>query len=162
MLAKVARFELRYQLTSPIFWITAIVFFLLTMTLVVSDTIRIGWGGYVTRNSPFTTALTCMVMMTFSIFIATSFAANVVLRDDETGFGPIIRTTRLSKFDYLFGRFTGGFIVSCLAFASVPLALAVGLLWPGLDPETIGPFRLGTYLYAFFVMCVPTMFVLAA
>ena len=123
MLAKVARFELRYQLTSPIFWITAIVFFLLTLTLIVSDTIRVGWGGYVTRNSPFTTALMCMVMMIFAIFIATSFAANVVLRDDETGFGPIIRTTRLSKFSYLFGRFTGGFLVSCLAFASVPLAL---------------------------------------
>ena len=162
MLAKVARFELRYQLTSPIFWITAIVFFILTITLIVSDTIRIGWGGYVTRNSPFTTALMCMVMMTFAIFIATSFAANVVLRDDETGFGPIIRTTRLSKFSYLFGRFTGGFLVSCLAFASVPLALAIGAFWPGVDPETVGPFRLDTYLYAFFVMCVPTLFLLTA
>ena len=162
MLAKVARFELRYQLTSPIFWITAIVFFLLTLSLIVSDTLRVGWGGYVTRNSPFTTALLCMVMMVFAIFIATSFASNVVLRDDETGFGPIIRTTRLSKFSYLFGRFTGGFLVSCLVFLSVPLALAIGAFWPGIDSETVGPFRLDTYLYAYLVMCVPTMFVLTA
>ena len=162
MLGKVARFELRYQLTSPIFWITALVFFLLTLTLIVSDTIRVGWGGYVARNSPFTTSLMSMIMMIFGIFIATSFAANVVLRDDETGFGPIIRTTQLSKFSYLFGRFTGGFLVSCLVFASVPLALALGVYWPGIDPETVGPFRLATYLWAFFVMCVPTMFVLAA
>ncbi|HET9445236.1 MAG TPA: ABC transporter permease, partial [Steroidobacteraceae bacterium] len=162
MLGQVARFELRYQLTSPIFWITSIVFFVLTLTLIVSDTIRVGWGGYVTRNSPFTTALMSMVMMVFAIFIATSFASNVVLRDDETGFGPIIRTTRLSKFSYLLGRFTGGFLVSCLVFASVPLALAVGAYWPGIDPETVGPFRLATYLWAYFAMCVPTMFVLAA
>src|SRR6186997_3150861 len=101
MLAKVAGFELRYQLRSPIFWITAIVFFGIAISLIVSDSLRIGWGGYVTRNSPFTISLLAMLMMLFGIFIPTTLAANTVLRDDETGFGPIVRTTRLSKFNYL-------------------------------------------------------------
>lgn len=162
MLAKVAGFELRYQLRSPIFWITAIVFFGIAISLIVSDSLRIGWGGYVTRNSPFTIALLAMLMMLFGIFIPTTLAANTVLRDDETGFGPIVRTTRLSKFDYLFGRFTGGFLVCCLVYLSVPLGLAVGAYWPGTDPQTLGPFRLDTYLYAYLVMCVPTLFVLTA
>src|SRR5262245_40362925 len=162
MLAKVARFELRYQLTSPIFWITAIVFFLLTLTLILSDSIRIGWGGYVTRNSPFTTSLIAMIMTTFAVFISTAVVSNTVLRDDETGFGPIIRTTRLSQFSYLFGRFTGGFLVSCLVYLSVPLALAIGAFWPGNDPATVGAFRLDTYVYAYLVMCVPTLFLLGA
>ena len=162
MLAKVARFELRYQLTSPIFWITTVVFFVLTAPLIYSDSLRIGWGGYVTRNSPFTTALLCMIMTTFAAFIATAVVSNTVLRDDETGFGPIIRTTRLSKFSYLFGRFTGGFLVSCLVFLAVPLGLIAGTYWPGNDPATIGAFRLDTYLYAYFVMCVPTLFLLGA
>lgn len=162
MLAKVARFELRYQLTSPIFWITTVVFFVLTAPLIYSDSLRIGWGGYVTRNSPFTTALLCMIMTTFAAFIATAVVSNTVLRDDETGFGPIIRTTRLSKFSYLFGRFTGGFLVSCLVFLAVPIGLIAGTYWPGNDPATIGAFRLDTYLYAYFVMCVPTLFLLGA
>ena len=66
MLAKVAHFELRYQLKSPIFWITTIAFFVLTAPLVYSDALRIGWGGYVTRNSPFTTALLCMICLLYT------------------------------------------------------------------------------------------------
>ena len=162
MLSQIARFELRYQLSSAIFWITAIVFFLLTWSLITSDTLRIGWGGYVSRNSPYTTTLLSMIMMVFAVFIATSFAANVVLRDDESGFGPIIQTTRISKFDYLFGRFLGGFLVSCLAFLTVPLSLGLGAAMPWVDPSTVSSFRLHSYLYAFFVMCVPTLFVLCA
>ncbi len=162
MLSHITRFELRYQLSSAIFWITAIVFFLLTWSLITSDTLRIGWGGYVSRNSPYTTTLLSMIMMVFAVFIATSLSSNVVLRDDESGFGPIIHTTRISKFDYLFGRFLGGFLVSCLAFLSVPLALWLGAAMPWLDPSTISSFRLDTYLYAYFVMCVPTMFMLCA
>jgi hypothetical protein len=30
-----------------------------------------------------------------------------VIRDDETGFAPIIRSTSVSKFSYLVGRFAG-------------------------------------------------------
>jgi len=162
MLSHIARFELRYQLSSAIFWITAIIFFLLTWSLITSDTLRIGWGGYVSRNSPYTTTLISMIMMVFAVFIATSLSSNVVLRDDESGFGPIIHTTRISKFDYLFGRFVGGFLVSCLAFLSVPLALGLGAAMPWLDPSTLSSFRLDTYLYAYFVMCVPTLFMLCA
>jgi ABC-2 type transport system permease protein len=162
MLSHVARFELRYQLSSAIFWITFIVFFLLTWSLITSDTLRIGWGGYVSRNSPYTTALLCMIMGVFAVFIATSFASNVVLRDDDSGFGPIMHTTRISKFDYLFGRFIGGFLVSCLAFLAVPLSLLLGAAMPWLDPSTVSAFRLDTYLYAYFAMSVPTLFVLCA
>ncbi len=162
MLSHVARFELRYQLSSAIFWITAIIFFLLTWSLITSDTLRIGWGGYVSRNSPYTTTMMSMIMAVFAVFIATSFASNVVLRDDESGFGPIVHATRISKFDYLFGRFLGGFIVSCLAFMSVPVSLWLGAAMPWIDPSTVSAFRLDTYLWSFFVMCVPTLFVLCA
>ena len=109
MLTSIAKFEIRYQLKSPIFWITSAVFFWFAFSLINSDEIQFGWGGYVVRNSPYTTALTVMVLTVFAVFIATTFAASVVLRDDETGFGPIVRATPVTKADYLFGRFAGGF-----------------------------------------------------
>ena len=40
-------------------------------------------------------------------FVIIAFVANAVIRDDETGFAPILRATRISKFDYLVGRFVG-------------------------------------------------------
>ena len=83
-----------------------------------------------------------MVMTVFAIFIMTAFVANVVVRDDETGFGPIIHSTRISRFDYLFGRFTGAFLAGCLLFLSAPLGMMIGAAMPWLDPETLGPFNL--------------------
>ena len=162
MLSQVARFELRYQATSAIFWITSLIFFGMTFWFVASDALRVGWGGYVVRNSPYTIAFNCMIMGVFAIFIVTSFVSNVILRDDETRFGPIIHTTGLNKFDYLFGRFLGAFGASSLVFLSVPLGALAAALTPWLDPATIGAFRIDAYLYAYVVLCLPTLFILGA
>ena len=91
-----------------------------------------------------------------------AFVSNVVVRDDETGYGPIVHSTRVSTFDYLFGRFTGAFVVGCLAFASVPLAMLIGSFMPWIDPETLGPLRPGDYVYVYFVLCVPTLLMMGA
>jgi ABC-type transport system involved in multi-copper enzyme maturation permease subunit len=162
MFRAVAAFELRYQLKSPVFWVTGLIFALMTFGAVASDNIQIGSGGNVLRNSPYAIAQTCMIMAVFGIFIMTAFVANVVVRDDETAFGPIIHSTRISRFDYLFGRFTGAFIAGCLAFLSVPIGMMLGAAMPWVDPETIGPFRLGDYAYVYFALCVPTLFVTGA
>jgi ABC-2 type transport system permease protein len=159
MFGHIASFELRYHLKSPVFWVTALLFGLLTFGAVTSDNVQIGGVGNVKVNSPYAIAVTLMTMTIFAIFIMTAFVANVIVRDDETGFGPIIRSTRVSKFNYLFGRFLGAFIAGCLAFASVPLAMLVGSVMPWLDPEKVGPLRIDDYLYVYFLLCVPTLFV---
>ena len=162
MFKSVAAFELRYQLKSPAFWVTFAIFLLLTFGAVASDNVHIGSGGNVWKNSPFAIAQTLMIMTVFSIFILTAFVANVVVRDDETGFGPIIHSTRLSRFDYLFGRFTGALLAGCLLFLSAPLGMIIGAAMPWLDPEVLGAFNLGHYAYVYLLLCVPTLFVTGA
>lgn len=162
MFKSVAAFELRYQLKSPAFWVTFALFLLLTFAATASDNVRIGSGGNVWKNSPFAIAQTLMIMTVFSVFILTAFVANVVVRDDETGFGPIIHSTRLSRFDYLFGRFTGAFLAGCLLFLSAPLGMMIGAAMPWLDPEVLGAFNLSHYAYVYLLLCVPTLFVTGA
>ena len=72
-----------------------------------TSTIRIGSGGNVLANSPHAIALAHMLLAIFFMFATTAFVANVVVRDDDTKFGPIVRSTRVTKVDYLIGRFTG-------------------------------------------------------
>ena len=139
MFAKIAAFELRYQLRQPIFWVGIFVFFLLVFGSVTVDQIQIGSGGNIHKNAPKAIGETVLIMVIFFMFAATAFVANVIVRDDETGYGPIIRSTQVSKFDYLFGRFTGAFLTVALAFIAVPLAVFVGSLMPWVDPETLGP-----------------------
>jgi ABC-2 type transport system permease protein len=160
--ASVATFELRYQLKSPAFWVTFAIFLLLTFAATASDNVQIGAGGNVLVNSPYAIAQTLLVMTIFALFIMTAFVANVVIRDDETGFGPIIHSTRISRFDYLFGRFSGAFAAGCLIFVSAPLGMMLGAAMPWIDPETVGPFNLAHYAWVYLLICVPTLFVMGA
>ena len=149
MFAKVAGFEFRYQVRSPVFWVAFGIFFLLTYGATTIPQIHIGSGGNTHVNAPYAILEELGIMSVFAIFALTAFVANVVVRDDETGFGPIIRSTRITKFDYLFGRFTGAYCAAAVMILSLPLGIIVGSMMPWLDPVKVGPFRPEDYLYAY-------------
>ena len=162
MFGKIAAFELRYQLRQPIFWISGLIFFLLVFGSVTIDQIQIGSGGNIHKNSPSAIGQTSLVMSLFFMFVSTAFVANVIVRDEETGFGPIIRSTRIRKFDYLFGRFVGAFAAVALSFLAVPLAMFAGSLAPWVDPETLGPNLIGAYAFAYLWLALPALFLTSA
>jgi aminopeptidase N len=162
MFWKIAAFELRYQLKAPVFWVATTIIFLLTFGSVTIDEIQIGATSNVHVNSPAALINVCMVFSLFFMFLSTALVANVVVRDDDTGFGPIIRPTRITKFDYLYGRFAGAGAAVALAFLAVPLAVLIGSAMPWLDPEKVGPFRAQDYLYAYGVVALPSLFFISA
>jgi len=162
MFRKIAGFELRYQLKSPVFWVVAVIFFLLTFGAATIDQIRIGGGGNIHKNAPFAIAQTHLILSIFYMFVTTAFVANVVVRDDETGFGPILRSTRIRKFDYLYGRFTGAFLAAAISFLAVPLAIFIGSFMPWIDPERLGPNVLPAYLFAYFALALPSILLTAS
>ena len=162
MFLQIAKFEFRFQTRNPVFWVAAGIFFLLTFGAMTVDEIQIGSGGNTHANSPFAIAQTHLIWTIFFMFVTTAFVSNVVVRDDETGFGPMIRSTRISKFDYLIGRFAGAFTAAALAFLSVPLAMWIGSTMPWLDAETLGPNRLDYYAFAYLVIALPNIFLTSA
>jgi len=163
MLRHVAAFELRYQLRSPAFWVTTLLFFLLTFGAAASDQISLGGdGGNVHVNAPFVLAQSTLILQLFGLFVAAAFVANAVVRDDEARFGGLLHTTRLPVRDYLLGRFLGAWLTGMLAMASVPIGNAVGSAMPWLDPDTVGPFRADWYLYAWLVLSGPTLLISSA
>lgn len=162
MFAQIARFEFQLQRRNPVFWVAAGLFFLLAFGSVASENVKLGAGGNVHVNSPFAIATAHGLLLIFYMFAATAFVANVVVRDDETRYGPIIRSTRIAKFDYLFGRFTGAFAAAALAFLSVPIGLWLGSQMPWVDPDTLGPTDWGAYASAYVVIALPGIFLMSA
>ncbi len=162
MLSSIARFEWRYQVRSPVFWVGFLLFFLLTFGATTVDTIQIGSRGNVNINAPFAIVQTMGIMGVFGIFILVAMVAGTVIRDDETGFAPILRSTRLTKGAYLVGRFGGSIAAALLVMASVPLGIAIGSAMPWLDAEKIGAFVPWHYLYALFVVALPTMLIMGS
>ncbi|EAQ29003.1 hypothetical protein NAP1_15428 [Erythrobacter sp. NAP1] len=162
MFGSIALFELRYQLRNPVFWVALVIFFLLTFGATASENIQIGGGGNVNVNSPFAILQTQMVLTLFFMFVTTAFVANVVVRDDESGFGPMVRSTQVTRFAYLIGRFTGAALAALLAFAVVPFAVFFGSLMPWIDPETVGPNRFADYAVSYALFAAPTVILLSA
>jgi ABC-2 type transport system permease protein len=162
MFGSIALFELRYQLRNPVFWVAVTIFFLLTFGATVWDQIQIGGGGNVNINSPSAILQVQQIMTIFFMFVTTAFVANVVVRDDESGFGPMVRSTQVTKFSYLMGRFTGAIVVALIAFAAIPLAIFLGSMAPWLDSETVGPNRLEYYLGSFAFFAAPSVIMLSA
>lgn len=162
MFGKIASFELRYQLRNPVFWVVAILFFLLTFGSMTVQQIQIGSGGNIHKNAPLAIMQTHLIFSLFFMFVTTAFVSNVIVRDNESGFGPMVVTTRVSKFDYLVARFSGAFVAAAIAFLVVPLGMWLGSLMPWVDPDTLGPNRLHDYLYAYFVLALPNVLLTSA
>ncbi|MDQ2778978.1 MAG: aminopeptidase [Pseudomonadota bacterium] len=158
----VAAFEWRHQVKSPAFWVGCLLFFLLSFGATTVDNIQIGSRGNVNVNAPFAIVQITGILSVFAIFVVVSLVAGAVIRDDETGFAPIVRSTRITKAAYLGGRFVGAIAAALLVLAAVPFGIAIGSFMPWLDPEKLGPFVLWHYVYALFVFALPTLLILGA
>ena len=162
MFGHIAAFEWRFQRNSPVFWVGCLVFFLMAFGATASDNVQIGSLGNVHKNAPFAIMEILAQLGVFSIFVTIAMVAGVVVRDDETNFASIIRTTSVDKFSYLGGRFVGACAAALVVLAMVPLGIAVGSAMPWQDFEKIGPFLPGDYVYALLQFELPTLLITAA
>jgi ABC-2 type transport system permease protein len=162
MLANIARFEFRYLLRNPLLWVTAVVTFTLFFLSMSINGFSLGAEGGILDNAAIATLVNYLMASISFMFVTTSFVANVIIRDDETGFGPIVRSTSITKFEYLFGRFLGAFALAALCLLFVPLGMWVGSLMPWANPATLGPHRLGDHLYGYFLIALPNLFIHSA
>ncbi|MCW3798446.1 aminopeptidase [Sphingomonas sp. BN140010] len=162
MLLGITRFEIRYQLRNPVFWVAIAIFFLLGFGLTASENVRIGTPGAVHENAPSAIAVATAIFTLFYLFVTTAFVANAIVRDDSSGFSPIIRATRVTKAQIVLGRFLGGLVVAYLGYLAVPLGLMVGSAMPWVDPETVGPLRLSHYAWNYLLFAIPNIFLTSA
>lgn len=157
MLLRIALFELRYQLRNPVFWVSAALFFLLGFGSSASANVTLGTPGSVHENAPYAIVFGLALLTVFYLFVITSFVANAIIRDDITGFAPMIRATHITRGQLLGGRFLGGTLIALLGFIAVPLGIGLGAMMPWVDPETVGPGGIMTYAWPYLIIAVPNI-----
>lgn len=162
MLLGVTGFEIRYQLRNPVFWVAFAFFFLIGFGLTSSENVSIGTPGSVYENAPMAIAIALAAFGMFYLFVTTAFVANAIVRDDSTGFGPMVRATSITKTDMILGRFLGGFFVAVLGYIAVPLGLAIGAYMPWVDQETLGSLGFANYAWHFGIIAIPNIFIASA
>ena len=159
MLTKVARFEFRYLLRNPLLWLTAAATFALLFAGMSVDGFDLGNEGGLLKNAAYATLRNYVIISVFFMFVTTAFVANSVLRDDETGYGPIIRSTGITRLEYVLGRFLGAFTVAAVCMLVVPLAGMIGALMPWAPPDQLGPVRVVDHLYGYFLIALPNLLI---
>ncbi|WP_417479018.1 ABC transporter permease/M1 family aminopeptidase [Maricaulis maris] len=159
MLSKIAGFEIRYQLFSPVFIAVFAIFFLLVFGGVTIDQIQVGGGGATNINSPNALTVNVLIFSLFGGLIPVAFLSSGVIRDKSFKMEELFFSRPIREFDFVLGRFIGGFVATALCFAVVPIAFLIGSVMPWLDQELIGPTRLDWYVYVYAVIGLVNMWV---
>jgi ABC-type Na+ efflux pump permease subunit len=162
MLGKIAAFEFRYQIQSPLFSAAAALLFLGAFADMSLVKLMTSGGGNVLFNSPHAIIMSHLFVSLIFLFLGAAFVSNVIIRDDQTGFGPLVRSTQVRKSDYLFGRFLGAFSVGALVMAAVPVGAWLGTLMPFANQEMLGPNRLSSFVYGYGLFALPNVLIISA
>jgi ABC-2 type transport system permease protein len=162
---KMFAFEWRYFTRQPSFYVTSLLFFLLTFLASVSDSVQIGGGGNVLYNGSFSIAQTLLIMGIFAMFLVVNFVASTATRNDTSKMSELLYSKPINPLSYQLGRFLGSFAIVATVFAFVPLGILmgnfIGELAGWIAPERLGPTNLSFYFSAYVYLSLPTLFVLS-
>jgi ABC-2 type transport system permease protein len=163
MLREFFRFELRYQLRSPVVWLLAVLFALLALGAMSSDEIQIGGAiGNVNRNAP---SVILNILITFSVLGMLTAILQIglpLLRDADLRTDELFFSTPMRKGDYLWGRALGGATATLGVYVVMVLFMIVGTFMPWLDPKRVGPLMLEPYAWALGVIVIPNIVFIGA
>jgi len=161
MFKEIFMFEIRYRLKQWMFYIFCVAIFLLSFIPVSSDSVQIGGEiGADFRNSPFNIMRLMLMMSVTGIFIITAYMSNSVLRDKELNSAELFYTRPITKFDYLFGRFSGSLVISFLILCISVIGIVAATQMPHQDPAQVGSFVFNHYLFSLFFFILPNVFIL--
>ena len=156
------RFELAYQLHRPWPWL----FFAVVLVVVVLMTRDSALANAMYEdffvNAPFAIASTTVFGCLIWLLAAPVVAGEAAARDVATRMHPLVYTAPLAKTDYLAGRFLAALVVNALILLAVPLGFLLAVYSPGVDPDSIAPFRPAAYLTAYGFIALPNALIATA
>ena len=139
MFREFLRFELRYQLRSPLPWLIALLLSFLAFLATVSDQVTIGDAiGNVNRNAPSVILTILSVFSVLGLVGVLLLVAQPLLRDVDLRTEELFFSAPLRKGDYLWGRATGGALATLGIFVVVALVMWIAAFMPDLDPQRVG------------------------
>lgn len=156
----ILRFEIRYHLRRPTFWLIAGLFFTIGLVDIVS---KAGQGNaFFFVNSPSQIFQTTLWYSIFGILAAAAFVAETFVRDTNTRMESLILATPIRKWDYLATRFGAAFSITLLAFSAYIPGMIIGTAFPGLNTYALGPLRIDGYLASYGLIAIPNLFLVSA
>ncbi|WP_299822961.1 M1 family aminopeptidase [uncultured Pontibacter sp.] len=155
------RFELAYQLCRWSTWLYLLAGLGCTF-LLVSDFMVSARGGDVNFNAPVMVAAAISFATLFGLLVVAGVAGNAATKDAQARMEALVYTSPISKATYLGGKFLAAFAIAVFYQGVVILGLMLLVFMPGVEASILGPFRLATYLEAYFFLALPNAFISTA
>jgi len=159
---EIFRFELAYQLRRPWVWlmfaILLVVCFLMTRDAALADAL---YDDFFV-NAPFAIAVTTVVGGLLWLVVAPIIAGEAAGRDAAIRMDPLVYTVRVSKAEYLGGRFLAAFAINAGLLLAVQAGILLAVYSPGVNAQLVGPFRPAAYLTAYLFLSLPNAFIATA
>lgn len=159
--AAIFRFELRYQLRQPLFWLVTL--FLSAMLFIAGTGEGPGApSGRLLLTAPGVIFESLLKWIYVVLFMMTGFVSSAAVRDFERRTSEMFFSKPISAFDYVTARFAGTMAVCMLAYVVGVIALAAGTFGPWTDAARRGAFSIAPYAFGLFVLVGPTVLSLGA
>ncbi len=157
------RFELREQLRSPLLWLLALLFGLISFGAGSTDAVTLGNAiGNVDRNAPTVVAQFMGISSVLGLLVIGIFIANALLRDFEIGTADLFFSSPMRKHQFLIGRFSAALAASLIVYLVFAAGLLLASFMPWIDSERLGPHALWPYAWSFAVIVLPNLFITGA
>ena len=162
MFRSIFLFEIRRLIKSPATYIYFFILFIVTYFLALLSggamkEANFNFGGEkIFANSPVVIdAFFAAINNYIGLIIIVAVVGNAVLKDFRANTYTMIFTTPVSKFDYLFGRFSSSMVVSLVILTAPAFGMMAGYASPWVNPSRIEAFMLTPYVNAYWQTIIP-------
>ncbi|MCW3121584.1 MAG: hypothetical protein JWQ38_1076 [Flavipsychrobacter sp.] len=162
MFGSIFAFEMRRLLTSMSTYIYFFILFIVTFFLALLaggafPEANFNFAGEkISANAPIVIdAFFAAINNYIGIIIIVAITGNAVLKDFRSNTYTMIFTTPVSKFDYLFGRFSSSLLVALLILTAPAFGMMAGYATPWVNHEKISAFMLAPYISTYWQTIIP-------
>ncbi|MCW3070388.1 MAG: hypothetical protein JWO44_278 [Bacteroidetes bacterium] len=164
MFKQIFLFELKLWLKKPATYIFFLIILLLSV-LYTSIIAGLLGGASEDSNIIINSANAIASVLTTGLInslILITIIAPAVYKDFQYNMHPLLFTKPISKFGYIFGRFSAAFLVALFVLSANVFGHMLACSFPGIEPEKLGPFSLSNYLQPFIYFVIPNTLLIGA
>jgi ABC-type transport system involved in multi-copper enzyme maturation permease subunit len=155
-------FEAAYQARRPATWLYLAASFFVGWSVIQGNYLDDARNGWMLLNAPLVVASTTVVGCLMWLFVGASVAGDAAARDVESGMHPLSYSAPVPKFDYLAGRFLAAYAINAVILLAAQAGMLLGMHWPDVEAEVLGPWRPVAFLLAFSMIALPNAFIATA
>lgn len=155
-------FEIKTWLRGMMVYVFLAIVTLFAFLATSSENVSIGGGQNTHLNAPYLIQLIYAIMAVLGCAMVTAFVNSATTRDFSSNMHPLIFAQPIRKLPLLMGRFWGATLVSCIPMVGVSLGILITGIFPGNEPEELGPVCWAAHGWSWAVFVIPNTILIAA